>query len=59
MEELQVAVASTRHNSLVFVAILLICRCVFSGLCRAFLVLPGSGLNLTEFILEASARLIY
>jgi hypothetical protein len=57
MRELQVAVASTRRNSLIFVALLLICRNLFIGRCRAFCA-AGSGLNLTEIVLEASARLI-
>jgi hypothetical protein len=59
MRELQVAVASTRRNSLFLVAVLLICCRVFV-VCVGLFVLPSSGLNLTEIIvLEASARLIH
>jgi hypothetical protein len=58
MRELQVAVASTRRNSLILVAVLLICCCMFV-VCVKHSLMPGSGLNLTEIVLEASARLIH
>ena len=58
MRELQVAVASTRPNSLISVAVLLIWRCLFV-VCVRHSMMPRSELNLTEIVLEASARLIH